>query len=81
MFDPADLLTAENDARSTLVQALAGIGVLAGAIITWRQVQLGREGQSTDGLYKLLANSGTRRVLMCASGYLRARARGSNLQI
>jgi hypothetical protein len=34
--------------RSTLVQALAGLLVVAGAAATWRQVQVNRDGQITD---------------------------------
>lgn len=38
----------QNNARSTLLQALAGLLVIAGAVATWRQVQVNREGQITE---------------------------------
>lgn len=38
----------QNNARSTLLQALAGLLVIAGATATWRQVQVSREGQITE---------------------------------
>lgn len=40
----------ENNIRSTMLQGLAGILVVAGAIATWRQVHISREGQITDRL-------------------------------
>jgi Pentapeptide repeats (8 copies) len=40
----------QNDTRTTLLQALAGIVVVAGAAATWRQVRISREGQITDRL-------------------------------
>ncbi|MBM0231624.1 pentapeptide repeat-containing protein [Micromonospora sp. STR1_7] len=38
----------QNNARSTLLQGLAGLILVAGAIATWRQVQISRHGQITD---------------------------------
>jgi hypothetical protein len=38
----------ENDARATLLQGVAGLLLVAGAIATWRQVQVSREGQLTE---------------------------------
>ncbi|MFI9836293.1 pentapeptide repeat-containing protein [Nonomuraea sp. NPDC051941] len=38
----------QNNARSTLLQAVAGLLVVAGAVATWRQVQVNREGQITE---------------------------------
>ena len=37
-----------NDARSAVVQALAGLLVAIGAVATWRQVHISREGQITE---------------------------------
>ncbi|GAA2124882.1 pentapeptide repeat-containing protein [Actinomadura napierensis] len=37
-------LTAVNNVRTTLLQALAGLVVLFGAYSTWRQIQVGRDG-------------------------------------
>jgi len=48
----AERLSAENDARSTLLQGLVGLlalgGVAFGAVVTLRQVRAGREGRSID---------------------------------
>ncbi len=41
-------LKLQNDARATLLQALAGGVLLFGAYLTWRQVRLALEGQVTD---------------------------------
>lgn len=38
-IEPADLLKAKNDVRTTLIQGLAGALLLLGALATWRQVQ------------------------------------------
>ncbi|GAA3646297.1 pentapeptide repeat-containing protein [Streptomyces chitinivorans] len=52
---PKDRLSAVNDVRATLLQAVAGLAIFAGAYVTWRQVRIGqeglkatREGQVTD---------------------------------
>jgi Pentapeptide repeats (8 copies) len=37
-----------NNARSSVLQVLAGLAVAGGAIATWRQVHISREGQITD---------------------------------
>jgi hypothetical protein len=41
-------LKLQNDARATLLQALAGGVLLLGASLTWRQLGVTREGQITD---------------------------------
>lgn len=38
----------QNNARSALLQAIAGLLVVAGAVATWRQVQVAREGHITE---------------------------------
>jgi hypothetical protein len=38
----------QNDARATLLQAIAGLLLVAGAVATWRQVQVTREGHMTE---------------------------------
>jgi Pentapeptide repeats (8 copies) len=47
---PVDRLQAENDVRSTLLQALGGLlalgGVAAGAVMTLRQIRVNREGHT-----------------------------------
>jgi hypothetical protein len=40
----------QNSIRTTLLQGLAGVVVLAGAVATWRQLQITREGHITDRL-------------------------------
>jgi hypothetical protein len=37
-----------NNVRSSVLQVLAGLAVASGAIATWRQVRISREGQITD---------------------------------
>ena len=37
-----------NAIRSALMQGLAGLAVLAGAVFTWQQLQVSRQGQVTD---------------------------------
>jgi len=44
----AEELKAQNDVRTTLLQALAGALLAAGAYLTWRQLRVTREGQITD---------------------------------
>ena len=43
----ADRAAEVNAIRSTLMQGLAGLAVLAGAAFTWRQLQVSRQGQMT----------------------------------
>jgi hypothetical protein len=43
-----DYITAQNDARSTLVSALAGLLLLVTAIFTWRQLVISQEAQVTE---------------------------------
>jgi hypothetical protein len=45
---PAERLKAENDVRTTLLQAIAGTILLAGLYFTGRTFQLNREGQVTE---------------------------------
>ncbi len=40
--------TLQNEVRTVLLQALGGSLLLVGALATWRQVQVSREGQITD---------------------------------
>jgi hypothetical protein len=58
-FDKAsDELKAQNDVRTTLLQALAGALLAAGAYLTWRQLQVNREGQITDRYTKAVEQLG-----------------------
>lgn len=43
-----EYITAQNDARSTLVSALAGVLLLVTAIFTWRQLVISQEAQVTE---------------------------------
>jgi hypothetical protein len=55
-----DYITAQNDARSTLVSALAGLLLLVTAIFTWRQLVISQEAQVTERYTRaveLLGNS------------------------
>jgi hypothetical protein len=55
-----DYVNAQNDARSTLVSALAGLLLLVTAIFTWRQLVVSQESQVTDRYIKaveLLGNA------------------------
>lgn len=38
----------QNGARSSLLQSMAGLLVIARAVATWRQVQVNRDGQVTE---------------------------------
>jgi uncharacterized protein YjbI with pentapeptide repeats len=48
-----------NDARSSVLQGLAGLVVVAGALATWRQVHISREGQITDRFSKSVDQIGS----------------------
>jgi hypothetical protein len=51
-------LKAENDARTTLLQAIAGLVLVVGAGTTWRQVHVNREGQVTERFNKAIDHLG-----------------------
>ncbi|WP_306972450.1 hypothetical protein [Streptomyces canus] len=44
----ADRAKAVNDIRTTLLQGLAGVALLAGTFFTWRQLDVSRHGQITQ---------------------------------
>jgi hypothetical protein len=52
----------QNSIRATLLQAVGGILLVAGAIATWRQVQISREGQITDRLTHAIDQLGADKV-------------------
>ena len=52
----------ENNIRSTLLQGFAGVLVVAGAVATWRQVQISREGGITDRLTHAIDQLGNNKV-------------------
>jgi uncharacterized protein YjbI with pentapeptide repeats len=51
---PAERVKAENDVRTTLLQGVAGLLLLVGAIATWRQLRVSREGQITERFTKAI---------------------------
>jgi hypothetical protein len=51
-------LKAENDARTTLLQGVAGLVLVVGAGATWRQLQINREGQITERFSKAIDHLG-----------------------
>jgi hypothetical protein len=58
-FDkPSEELEAQNDVRTTLLQALAGGVLVLGAYFTWRQLRVTREGQITDRYTKAVDQLG-----------------------
>jgi uncharacterized protein YjbI with pentapeptide repeats len=48
-----------NDARTTLLQAFGGAFFLSTALLTWRQIQVTREGQLTDRFSRAIEHLGT----------------------
>ena len=52
----------QNNIRSTLLQGLAGVLLVAGAVTTWRQVQISREGHITDRLTHAIDQVGNDKV-------------------
>lgn len=52
----------QNDARSTMLQALAGLLVVLGAAATWRQVQVNRDGQITERFSRAIEHLGNDNV-------------------
>lgn len=52
----------QNNARTTLLQAIAGLLVVAGAVATWQQVQVNREGQITERFTRAVDQIGSEQV-------------------
>jgi hypothetical protein len=52
----------QNEVRSTLLQVAAGLLVVAGALATWRQVQISREGQITERFTRAVDQVGSDNV-------------------
>jgi len=55
---PSDQASAVNDIRATLLQGLGGAALLVGAYLTWRQVQVSREGQITERFTRAVGQLG-----------------------
>jgi len=53
-----------NNARSAILQGLAGLVLVAGAVATWRQVHIGRQGQITDRYTKAVDQLASRSVVV-----------------
>jgi hypothetical protein len=51
-----------NDARSSVLQGLAGLLVVGGAVATWRQVHISREGQITERFTRAVDQLGSDNV-------------------
>jgi hypothetical protein len=51
-----------DDARSSILQGLAGLLVIAGAVGTWRQVGISREGQITERFTRAIDQLGSANV-------------------
>jgi hypothetical protein len=65
----ADALAARNELRTTLLQGIGGLFLIAGVVATWRQVQLGRrqleilrEGQITERFTRAIEQLGSDNV-------------------
>jgi hypothetical protein len=58
----------QNNARTTLLQAIAGLLVVAGAVATWRQVQINREGQITERFTRAIDQIGSEQVVVRIGG-------------
>jgi len=58
----AERLRAENDVRTTLVQALAGVILLAGLYFTARTLELNREGQITERFTRAIDQLGDDKI-------------------
>jgi hypothetical protein len=57
-LDAPQRVTAENNARTTLLQGVAGLVLVLGAGATWRQIQINREGQITERFNKAIDHLG-----------------------
>jgi hypothetical protein len=51
-----------NNARSTVLQGLAGLLLVVGAIATWRQIRISREGQITERFTRAVDQLGNQNV-------------------
>lgn len=52
----------QNDFRGQLIQILAGLFVVAGAVATWQQIRITREGQITDRFTRAIDHLGSNKV-------------------
>ena len=68
----ADRLKAENDIRTTLLQALAGATLLVGLYFTGRTFQLNREGQVTERFTRAIDQLGSDKLDVRLGGISRS---------
>ena len=52
----------QNDFRSELLQVLAALFVVAGAVATWQQIRIAREGQMTERFTRAIEHLGSDKV-------------------
>jgi hypothetical protein len=78
----AERLKAENDVRTTLLQAVAGAVLLAGLYFTGRTYLLNREGQVTERFTRAIDQLGSKSLDVRLGGiYALERSRGSRKEI
>ncbi|MFI5912492.1 pentapeptide repeat-containing protein [Dactylosporangium sp. NPDC051541] len=65
---PADRAKAVNDIRASLLQGLAGIGLLFGVVFTWRQIQVTRQGNARDGFATAVQHMGGESIDLRVAG-------------
>jgi Pentapeptide repeats (8 copies) len=58
-LSPLELAQAKNDIRTTVLQTLAGLGIVAGAVATWRTLGVNREGQITERFTRAIDQLGS----------------------
>jgi hypothetical protein len=58
----------KNDVRTTLLQALAGIVLFAGAIATWRNIQINKAGQITERFTRAIEQLGSKQLQIRLGG-------------
>jgi uncharacterized protein YjbI with pentapeptide repeats len=59
---PSELLGAKNEVRTTLLQGVAGAFLLVGLYLTYRTIQVNREGQITDRFTRAIDQVGSREL-------------------
>jgi Pentapeptide repeats (8 copies) len=59
---PGERVKAENEVSTTLLQGVGGLVLVAGAIATWRQFRLNREGQVTERFTRAIDQLGSEKL-------------------
>jgi hypothetical protein len=78
-IEPKDVAKLENDARTTLVQAVGGLALLIGLLFTWRNVKatertsqetlrISQEGQLTERFTRAIDQLGSDKLQICLGG-------------